>query len=179
MVDDLVPFKKVVHYHQLRDCTVGRRASVWPTNHPDIPLGKSGRTSVLQIFDPVTGVAETTHSVSRQFVLMCQQLGMFTEAVVAIDGSKFKAVNNHDRNFTAAKLQYRMKTIEDSINRYLKDLDTADRHEPQVSALKTERLQGNIAALKAQMQRISKRSKFNCRLHQTSRSPRLIRMPVP
>ena len=93
-------------------------------------------------------------SVSRQFVLMCQQLGMFTEAVVAIDGSKFKAVNNHDRNFTAAKLQYRMKTIEDSINRYLKDLDTADRHEPQVAALKTERLQGNIAALKAQMQKL-------------------------
>ena len=93
-------------------------------------------------------------SVSRQFILMCQQLGMFTEAVVAIDGSKFKAVNNHDRNFTAAKLQYRMKTIEDSINRYLKDLDTADRHEPQVAALKTERLQGNIAALKAQMQKL-------------------------
>lgn len=93
-------------------------------------------------------------SVSRQFVLMCQQLGMFTDAVVAIDGSKFKAVNNHDRNFTAAKLQYRMKTIEDSINRYLKDLDTADRHEPQLAALKTERLQGNIAALKAQMQKL-------------------------
>ncbi len=93
-------------------------------------------------------------SVSRQFILMCQQLGMFTQAVVAIDGSKFKAVNNHDRNFTAAKLQYRMKTIEDSINRYLKDLDTADRHEPQVAALKTERLQGNIAALKAQMQKL-------------------------
>jgi hypothetical protein len=85
---------------------------------------------------------------------MCQQLGMFTEAVVAIDGSKFKAGNNHDRNFTAAKLQYRMKTIEDSINRYLKYLDTADRHEPPVAALKTERLQGNIAALKVQMQRL-------------------------
>jgi hypothetical protein len=85
---------------------------------------------------------------------MCQQLGMFTEAVVAIDGSKFKAVNNHDRNFTVAKLQYRMKTIEDSINRYLKDLDTADRYEPQVATLKTERLQGNIAALKAQIQKL-------------------------
>jgi transposase len=92
--------------------------------------------------------------VSRQFVLMCQQLGMFTDAVVAIDGSKFKAVNNHDRNFTAAKLQYRMKTIEESINRYLKDLDTADRYEPPVAALKTERLQGNIDALKAQMQKL-------------------------
>lgn len=77
-------------------------------------------------------------SVSRQFVLMCQQLGMFTDAVVAIDGSKFKAVNNHDHNFTTAKLQYRMKTIEDSINRYLNDLDTADRHEPRVAALRAQ-----------------------------------------
>jgi len=79
-------------------------------------------------------------SVSRQFVLMCQQLGMFTDAVVAIDGSKFKAVNNHDHNFTTAKLQYRMKTIEDSINRYLNDLDTADRHEPRVAALRAQML---------------------------------------
>jgi hypothetical protein len=62
MMDDLVPIKKVVHYHQLRDCTLGRRASVWPIDHPDIPLGKSGRTSVVQNFDPVTGVAETTYT---------------------------------------------------------------------------------------------------------------------
>jgi hypothetical protein len=60
MMDELVPIKKVVHYHQLRDCTVGRRASVWPIDHPDIPPGKSGRTSVVQMFDPLTGVAETT-----------------------------------------------------------------------------------------------------------------------
>jgi hypothetical protein len=61
-MDDLVPIKKVVHYHQLRDCVVGRRASVWPIDHPDIPLGKSGRTSVVQMFDPLTGEAETTHT---------------------------------------------------------------------------------------------------------------------
>jgi hypothetical protein len=62
MMDDLVPIKKVVRYHQLRDCIVGRRASVWPIDHPDIPAGKSGRTSVVQMFDPLTGVAETTYS---------------------------------------------------------------------------------------------------------------------
>ncbi|MGA7949792.1 MAG: transposase, partial [Thiobacillaceae bacterium] len=69
-------------------------------------------------------------NVCRQFVVLCQQLGLFTEALVAIDGSKFKAVNNRDRNFTSAKLKRRMEEIESSINRYLTDLDTADRQEP-------------------------------------------------
>jgi hypothetical protein len=70
---------------------------------------------------------------------------------VAIDGSKFKAVNNRDRNFTSAKLQRRMEEIESSINRYLTDLDTADRQEAVVAKARTSRLQEKIEALKAQM----------------------------
>lgn len=91
-------------------------------------------------------------SVCRQFVVLCQQLGLFCEALVAIDGAKFKAVNNRDRNFTSAKLQRRMEEIESSINRYLTALDSADRQEPAVAQARTERLEGKIAALKAQMQ---------------------------
>lgn len=91
-------------------------------------------------------------SVCRQFVVICQQLGLFSEALVAIDGSKFKAVNNRDRNFTSTKLQRRMEEIESSINRYLSALDTADRQEPSVAQARTERLQDKIAALKVQMQ---------------------------
>jgi transposase len=90
-------------------------------------------------------------SVCRQFIVLCQQLGLFSEALVAIDGSKFKAVNNRDRNFTSAKLQRRMEEIESSINRYLTALDTADRQEPAVAKAKSERLQDKIAALKEQM----------------------------
>jgi transposase len=90
--------------------------------------------------------------VCRQFVVLCQQLGLFSEALVAIDGSKFKAVNNRDRNYTSAKLQRRMEEIESSINRYLVGLDTADRQEPAAAQAKTERLHDKIAALKAQMQ---------------------------
>lgn len=89
--------------------------------------------------------------VCRQFVVLCQQLGLFTEALVAIDGSKFKAVNNRDRNFTSAKLQRRMEEIESSIGRYLTALDTADRQEPSVAQARTERLEDKIAALKTQM----------------------------
>jgi len=90
-------------------------------------------------------------SVCKQFVVLCQQLGLFSEALVAIDGSKFKAVNNRDRNFTNAKLQRRMEEIESSINRYLTALDTADRQEPAVANARSERLQDKIAALKTQM----------------------------
>jgi transposase len=89
---------------------------------------------------------------SRQFVMLCQKLDLFSEALVTIDGSKFKAVNNRDRNFTDAKLQRRMKEIEASISHYLKALDTADRQEPEVAQLRAARLQEKIAALKKQMQ---------------------------
>ncbi len=104
-------------------------------------------------------------SVCRQFVVLCQQLGLFSEALVAIDGSKFKAVNNRDRNFTSAKLKRRMEEIEASISRYLTDLDTADRQEPVIAKAKTERLQDKIAALKAQMKEMRK---IEIELSQTS-----------
>lgn len=94
-------------------------------------------------------------SVCRQFVVLCRQLGLLSETLIAIDGSKFKAVNNRDRNFTSAKLKRRMQEIESSINRYLVALDTADRQEAPVAQVKTERLQDKIAALKARMQELN------------------------
>jgi hypothetical protein len=103
--------------------------------------------------------------VCRQFVVLCQQLGLFSEALVAIDGAKFKAVNNRDRNFTSAKLQRRMEEIESSINRYLAALDTADRQEPSVAQAKTVRLQDKITALKAQMQALNE---IEVRLNETA-----------
>ncbi|KFX67358.1 transposase [Pseudomonas taeanensis MS-3] len=103
-------------------------------------------------------------AVCRQFVVLCQQVGLFSEALIAIDGSKFKAVNNRDRNFTSAKLQRRMEEIESSINRYLSSLDTADRQEPVVAQAKTERLHGKIAALKIKMQELKE---IEVRLNET------------
>jgi transposase len=92
--------------------------------------------------------------VCRQFVVLCQQLGLFEENLVAIDGSKFKAVNNRDRNFTSAKLKRRMEEIESSINRYLTALDETDRQEPSVAQPKAARLQEKIDKLKAQMKEL-------------------------
>ena len=93
-------------------------------------------------------------NVCRQFIVLCRKLDLFTEAIVAIDGSKFKAVNNRDKNFTAAKMQRRIAQIEESIARYLAAMDTADRAEPEAAELKKGRLREKIAALKEQMQQL-------------------------
>src|ERR1700720_3696940 len=68
--------------------------------------------------------------VCARFVALCRTMGLLTQASVAIDGSKFKAVNNRDRNFTRAKMDRRMAQIEESVARYLQQFDTADRQEP-------------------------------------------------
>jgi hypothetical protein len=80
---------------------------------------------------------------------------VFTQASVAIDGSKFKAVNNRDKNFTRAKMDRRMSQIEESVARYLQQLDTADRQEPsEALQAKTNRLKEKIEKLKEQMRRL-------------------------
>src|SRR5450830_187545 len=94
---------------------------------------------------------KSIRNVCRQFVVLCQQLDLFSDAVVAIDGSKFKAVNSSDRNFTDAKLKRRIKEIEASICRYLTELDSADRQDPGAAKPKRVRLEEKIAALKLQM----------------------------
>lgn len=90
--------------------------------------------------------------VCKQFIVLCRKLDLLTESTVAIDGSKFKAVNNRDKNFTQAKLQRRMKELEEGIARYLVAMDTADRQEPEIAELRTGRLKDKIAALKQQLQ---------------------------
>ena len=93
--------------------------------------------------------------VCARFVALCRTMGLLTEASVAIDGSKFKAVNNRDKNFTRAKMERRMVQIEESVARYLQQLDTADRQEPsEVLKTKTSRLKEKIAKLKEEMRRL-------------------------
>ncbi|MGB7990415.1 MAG: IS1182 family transposase [Candidatus Methylophosphatis roskildensis] len=90
-------------------------------------------------------------NVCRRFVVLCRELKLFSQALVAIDGSKFKAVNNRDRNFTPAKIDKRQEQIEQSIQRYLDALETADRTQPVELESKTERLHDKIARLRQQM----------------------------
>jgi len=88
----------------------------------------------------------------RQFVLLCRKLDLFSDAVVGIDGSKFKAVNNRDKNYTPYKLQRRIEQIEASIARYLSAMEAADRQESEVAQAKSVRLKQKISALRDQMQ---------------------------
>ena len=86
-----------------------------------------------------------------RFVLLCRELGLFTQAVAAVDGSRFKAVNNSDRNFTPTKLKRRIEQVEASIAGYLRDLDIADMQETDAAGERVTRLKGKIEHLKTRM----------------------------
>ena len=92
--------------------------------------------------------------VCREFVLICRKLELFTDAFVSIDGSKFKAVNNRDRNFTKAKLKRRLEQIDESIERYLGQMASADLQDNRTTKLKTERLQEKVDTLKKEIKRL-------------------------
>ena len=95
------------------------------------------------------------HGVCREFVVLCRRLNLFTQALVVIDGSKFKAVNNRDRNFTRAKMKRRLSQVEASLDRYFEQLDQADREESSIADVKTINLKDKIATLKEEMARLS------------------------
>jgi hypothetical protein len=97
---------------------------------------------------------EAIRKVCRAFVLLYRRLDLLGGASVAIDGSKFKAVNNRDKNFTEAKMKRRLEQIDESIARYLSQLDTADRR-PTVPEAKTTRLKEKIAKLRQEIERLN------------------------
>ena len=91
-----------------------------------------------------------------RFVELCRQMGLLTTASVAIDGSKFKAVNTRDKNFTRGKVERRRAQLEESVARYLAQLDTADRQEPsEERAAKTAHLREKLVKLEGEMQRLA------------------------
>lgn len=93
--------------------------------------------------------------VCARFVELCRRIGLLSNASVAIDGSKFKAVNNRDRNFTEGKMKRRMVQIEESVARYLHQLDSADRQErSKANVMKIHRLYEKIATLQDEMRRL-------------------------
>ena len=91
-------------------------------------------------------------AVCSQFVALCRRLDLLTHAVIAIDGSKFKAVNNRDKNYTVTKVKKRMEQVDASIARYLAALDRSDREEGDIAEAKANRLKEKITALRSQMQ---------------------------
>ena len=96
---------------------------------------------------------EAIRLVCREFVILCRKQNLLSDALVAIDGSKFKAVNNRDKNFTRAKMSRRLAEVESSIERYLSELDQADAAAPSDE---TRSLKEKIAALEEEMDRLKK-----------------------
>src|SRR5947208_12716393 len=93
--------------------------------------------------------------VCAKFVALCRDMGLLTKASVAIDGSKFKAVNTRDKNFTKGKIERRRAQLEESVARYLAQLDTADLQDPsEALAAKTAHLKEKLAKLASEMQRL-------------------------
>ena len=98
--------------------------------------------------------------VCAQFIELCRQMGLLAKASVAIDGSKFKAVNSRDNNFTKGKLERRLKQIEESVARYLSQIETADRHaaagedSSETVVLTKTRLKEKLAALEEEVKRL-------------------------
>jgi transposase len=108
--------------------------------------------------------------VCARFVELCREMGLLGTASVAIDGSKFKAVNNRDKNFTRAKVERRRAQLEESVARYLSQLDTADRHEPtETLAAKVTRLNEKLTKLKEEMGKLAVYEK-RCWLPLTNKS---------
>ena len=93
--------------------------------------------------------------VCREFVLLCRKLDLFADSLVAIDGSKFKAVNNRNRNFTRAKIKHRLKPIDDSIKRYLGQVASTDRVDGSRAKVKKEGLNEKIAKLKQEVEQLN------------------------
>ena len=98
---------------------------------------------------------EGIRNVCRRFVVLCRELKLFSQGAVAVDSSKFKAVNSRDRNFTPAKIEKRKQQIEESIQRYLSALDTADRTMPLLEfGPRSAHLKDKLSALRKQMRRM-------------------------
>lgn len=89
--------------------------------------------------------------VCSHFISLCREIKLFSEAVVAIDGSKFKAVNNTDRNFSERKLKVRLEQLEESVGRYLEELDRADRDPTRVTDARVNHIKNKITLIRARM----------------------------
>ena len=93
-------------------------------------------------------------AVCRQLVILCREIGLIAGGTVAVDGSRFKAVNTRDKNYTPGAIRLRMEQLDASITRYLGMLDTADRQEDEVAEMRTSRLSERLEALRRQMREL-------------------------
>src|SRR6266446_1540768 len=115
----------------------------------------------LYIYGYLKDSGPAIKQVCVQFIELCRQMGLLATASIAIDGSKFKAVNTRDKNFTRGKVERRRAQLEKSVARYLAQLDTADLQEPSEElAAKTAHLKEKLVKLDSEMQRLAAMEKL-------------------
>ncbi len=168
-VDALAPGESVLQYmgrcDQMRTYANGRCAPVCMRRaarlYDRFRVTVTVTVTVTERSDDVLNPADfrkdngtAIRQVCSQFVALCRRLRLFSEALVAIDSSKFKAVNNSDRAFTQGKLRGRMQQLEESVGRYLEELDRADRSPTLVSEERTTHIKKKMRAIKAQIRRL-------------------------
>ena len=85
-----------------------------------------------------------------EFVGVCRDLNLYSSTLVAIDGSKFKAVNSRDKNFTRKSVKLRLKKTKANIDRYLAKLDAVDKDEPEIHEVTAKELKQKIASVAGQ-----------------------------
>ena len=152
---------KIYVYGYLNRVQSGRRLELEAQRNVELMwLTKRLAPDFKTILDFRKDNGEAIRLVCREFVMVCKKAGLLADALVAIDGSKFKAVNNRDKNFTRAKMKRRLQEVEESIDRYLAELAVVDEQEPDADKRPFE---DKIAALQKELDRLKK---YEVRLHE-------------
>ena len=116
---------------------------------------------LMPVFKTIAGFRKENRQAIRKvclsFVELCRELELFSAKLVAIDGSKFKAVNSRDKNFTRKSVKRRMKKTQANIDRYLAKLDAVDEDEPELREVTAAELKQKIASMEAKMDELKGR----------------------
>jgi len=149
---------KLYIYGYLNSLQSGRRLEQEAQRNVEL-MWLTGR--LMPVFKTITSFRKENRQAIRKvclsFVELCRELELFSAKLVAIDGSKFKAVNSRDKNFTKKSVKRRIKKTQANIDRYLAKLDAVDEEEPEIREVTAEELRQKIASMEAKMEELKGR----------------------
>jgi len=149
---------KLYIYGYLNGIQSGRRLEQEAQRNVEL-MWLTGR--LMPVFKTITSFRKENRQAIRKvclsFVELCRELELFSAKLVAIDGSKFKAVNSRDKNFTKKSVKRRIKKTQANIDRYLAKLDAVDEEEPEIREVTAEELRQKIASMEAKMEELKGR----------------------
>ena len=111
--------------------------------------------------------ADCIKGVFKEFVKLCMGLDLYGAKLVAIDGTKFKAVNSLDRNFNRDNLSYRLKMIDEHVSKYIREMEEEDKKEEQANSKHADLLQEKVQKL---MKRKKEYEQLLCKLKESKQN---------